>query len=42
MNNLINFLADDKDEKFYLTESEEKEMLELSDNVIFNDIILEW
>jgi hypothetical protein len=42
MNNLINFLANDKDEKFYLTESEEKEMLERTNIVVFNDITLEW
>jgi len=44
MDELIRMLADDKGEKFYLTEEEEKEMLEnlpeMEDK--FENILLEW
>ena len=44
MDDLIRFLADDKDEKFYLTEEEEKEMLENLPELEekFENVLLEW
>ena len=44
MDELIRFLADDKNEKFYLTEEEEKELLdnlpEFEDK--FENFLIEW
>ena len=44
MDDLIKFLADDKDEKFFLTEEEEREMLEylpLAENKL-SDVLIVW
>ena len=45
MDNVIRMLADDKNEKFYLTEEEEKELLETLPELLedkYENVLLEW